>query len=56
MWQNRNDIVFMPKNLYFQMQFDLTSLIPKIGVFKLGRTTDNQTYSKSKASEESILI
>ena len=38
------------------MQFDLTSLIPKIGVFKLGRTTDNQAYSKSKADEESILI
>ena len=49
MWQNRSDIFFYAKNLYFQMQFDLTSLIPKIGVFKLGRTTDNQAYSKSKA-------
>ena len=38
------------------MQFDLTSLIPKIGVFKVGETTDNQAYSKSKANEESILI
>jgi len=56
MWQNRKDIVFMPKNLYFQMQFDLTSLIAKIGVFKLGRITDNQAYSKCKAGKESILI
>ena len=47
---------FYAKNLYFQMQFDLTSLIPKIGVFKLGRTTNYQAYSKSKAREESILI
>ena len=38
------------------MQFDLTSLIPKIGVFKVGETTNNQAYSKSKANEENILI